>query len=57
MLALDWFYLFIYPLMYWRSAGDAWALVGVVSLCLLALPLLPGRAREPVAQVSLANFV
>lgn len=54
-LSLDWFYLFIYPLVYWRSAGDAWALVIVVSLCLLALPLLPGRGREPVAQVNLAN--
>lgn len=54
-LALDWFYLFIYPLMYWRSAGDAWALVGVVTMCLLVLPLLPRRAPAPVAQVSLAN--
>ncbi len=54
-LGLDWFYLFIYPVMYWRSAGEAWALVIVVSLCFLALPLLPGRGREPIAQVSLAN--
>lgn len=53
--AFDWFYLFIYPLMYWRTAGEAWALAVALTLLLLMLPLLSWRGREPVAQVDLGN--
>jgi len=54
-VALDWFYLFIYPLMYWRSAGEAWGYAIVLTLVLLALPMLSRRRHEPVARVDLAN--
>jgi len=54
-LALDWFYLFFYPLLYGRSAGELWAWAAGLTLLLLLLPAARRGAREPVAEVSLAN--
>ena len=42
-LDLDWFYLGVYPLLYEWSPGRVWALVGLSTLLLLALPWLPPR--------------
>jgi coenzyme F420-reducing hydrogenase delta subunit/quinol-cytochrome oxidoreductase complex cytochrome b subunit len=54
-LQLDWFYLFVHPLMYQWSPGAVWALAGLVTLLLMLLPWLTHEKRQPVAQVSLAN--
>ncbi|MCF6210744.1 MAG: hydrogenase iron-sulfur subunit [Gammaproteobacteria bacterium] len=50
-LNLDWFYLFIYPLMDRWSMGTVWALVGGGLLLLALLPWMPPKRREPVAVV------
>jgi NAD(P)H-flavin reductase/ferredoxin len=42
-MALDWFYLGLYPLMYAWSPGALWALAGAATLLLVALPWLPPR--------------
>lgn len=42
-LALDWFYLGGYPLLYQWSPGQLWALVGVATMFLVVLPWLPPR--------------
>ena len=54
-LQLDWFYLFVHPLMYASSPAAMWAIAGLVTAALLVLPLLPRRRRQPVAQVSPEN--
>ena len=54
-VGLDWFYLFVHPLMYATSAGALWALAGTAAVLLAALPWLPPRARLPVARVDPAN--
>ncbi|MDP1648968.1 MAG: 2Fe-2S iron-sulfur cluster-binding protein [Rubrivivax sp.] len=43
VLALDWFLLAIFPLLYAWPLGGVWALVGGATLLLLALPWLPPR--------------
>ncbi len=48
---LDWFYLFIYPLMDLWSMGGVWALVAAGTLLLVLLPWMPPKPREPVAVV------
>jgi ferredoxin/coenzyme F420-reducing hydrogenase delta subunit len=51
---IDWFYLFIYPLLDKWSAGQVWALVIGVSLLLCVLPWLPSRHKQiSVAEVNL----
>ena len=55
VVGLDWFYLALYPLLDLRSAGAVWALVGTVTLGLLALPWLPPPRRVPAAVVSLED--
>lgn len=53
VLNIDWFYLFLHPLMYATSAGMVWTFVGGVTLLLLLLPALPTRvAPVPVAVVN-----
>jgi len=53
ILNIDWFYMFLYPLMDLWSMGGAWALVIVASLLLLLLPWLPPQRDQPVAKVLL----
>ena len=54
-LGLDWFYMFVHPLMYETSARTAWWLAGGATLLLAALPLLARGERAPVAQVDPRN--
>ncbi|MBI4207115.1 MAG: cytochrome b N-terminal domain-containing protein, partial [Betaproteobacteria bacterium] len=54
-LALDWFYLAFYPLIYEWSPRAAWVLAAAATAALLALPLAVRRPRAPVARVDLAN--
>lgn len=55
ILPLDWFYLFIYPLMDLWSMGAVWILVAGMTILLAALPWLVPKRRDPVAKVSLDN--
>lgn len=51
---IDWFYLFINPLLDVWSAGQIWALVIGFSLLLGVLPWLPARFKQiPIAEVNL----
>jgi coenzyme F420-reducing hydrogenase delta subunit/ferredoxin len=55
-IGIDWFYLFIYPLLDIWSAGQVWALVIGITLLLGVLPWLPTRSKPiPIAEVSLKN--
>ena len=45
LLPLDWFYLFLHPLMYVSSSGSVWLLVSIVTLFLFGLPFLPKRSQ------------
>ncbi len=53
---IDWFYLFINPLLDVWSAGQVWALVIALSLLLGVLPWLPARFKQiPIAEVNLSD--
>lgn len=52
-LPLDWFYMFLYPLMGSWSMGAVWMLVGAMIMLLLVLPWWPRSMSEPVAAVNL----
>ena len=55
-IGIDWFYLYIYPLLDIWSAGQVWALVIGLSLLLSVLPWLPTRHKQiPVAEVNLKD--
>jgi len=54
VVGLDWFYLFLYPLLDEYSGIAIWALLGAGTLLLLALPWLP-RQRPVAAVVDLDN--
>ena len=55
-IGIDWFYLFLYPLLDIWSPGAVWALVAGLSLLLGLLPWLPTRHKQiPVAEVSLKD--
>lgn len=55
-IEIDWFYLFIYPLLDVISAGQAWAFVAGISLLIGILPWLPTREKQiPVAEVNLKD--
>jgi len=54
-LPMDWFVLFVHPLMYSTSAGTLWLAVGGVTAALVALPYLARRPAAPAAQVDPAN--
>src|SRR4030065_1922136 len=55
-IGIDWFYLFIHPLLDVWSAGQIWALLGGLSLLLGVLPWLPSRSRQiPIAEVELKD--
>jgi coenzyme F420-reducing hydrogenase delta subunit/ferredoxin len=51
-VALDWFYLFVHPLMYWSSPAITWGLAFGATLLLAAAPLLSRSKSAPVARVS-----
>ncbi len=53
-VGLDWFYLFVYPLLDEYSGLAMWGLLGVATVLLAALPWLPAKRPVP-AVVSLAN--
>jgi coenzyme F420-reducing hydrogenase delta subunit/ferredoxin len=55
VLHIDWYYLFIHPLMYLTSPAGLWLIAGGATLLLLALPLLPHRKQEPIAVVNPPN--
>ncbi|HNQ57226.1 MAG: hydrogenase iron-sulfur subunit [Burkholderiales bacterium] len=55
VLHIDWYYLFIHPLMYATSPGGLWAIAGALTLLLLILPLLPHPRQGPVAVVDPPN--
>ncbi|MBE9515608.1 MAG: cytochrome b N-terminal domain-containing protein [Proteobacteria bacterium] len=54
-LPLDWFYLYLYPLIEHWSPGTMWIVVGGVTLVLAALPWLPLKKDPPAAEVFLDN--
>jgi quinol-cytochrome oxidoreductase complex cytochrome b subunit/coenzyme F420-reducing hydrogenase delta subunit len=54
-LALDWWLLFLHPLMYRTSPATLWAATTGVAALLVALPWLARAPRPAVARVSLAN--
>jgi len=55
-IGIDWFYLFISPLLDKWSAGQVWVLAIGISVLLCVLPWLPSRFKQiPVAEVSLEN--
>jgi coenzyme F420-reducing hydrogenase delta subunit/ferredoxin len=54
-LDLDWYYLFIHPLMYATSPAALWAIAGVFTLLLSVLPLFPHPRQQPIAVVDPAN--
>lgn len=54
-LALDWFYLAFYPLVYAWSAETVWVLAAATVFGLVLLPLAARGARAPVARVDPAN--
>jgi len=55
-IGIDWFYLFIHPLLDVWSAAQVWTLVIGVSLLLAVLPWLPSRFMQiPVAEVNLKD--
>jgi ferredoxin len=54
-LALDWFLLFLHPLMYATSPAALWGIVGGATLALVALPYLARRPGAPAAKVDPAN--
>lgn len=56
VLGMDWFILFMHPLMYASSGPLVWAVALALWLALLTLPMWPaGRPREPVAVVDPAH--
>ncbi len=56
VIRLDWFYLWMYPLLYNWSPGALWALVGAITLLLLSVPWLSKPRTSPaVAEVHLDN--
>lgn len=55
-VGIDWFYLFIFPLMDKWSAGAVWTLLFCGTVLLCALPWLPSSHRQiPLAVVSLED--
>ncbi len=53
VLNLDWFYLNVYPLLDYWTAGQTWILTTGVSLLLMLLPWLPRKRTAPAAVVDL----
>jgi ferredoxin len=54
-LQIDWFLLFVHPLMYATSPVTLWLAAGGATAALIALPYLARRPAAPAAQVDPAN--
>ncbi len=54
-LNLDWYYLFIFPLIDHWSAGPVWGAALAITVILAAIPWLPPLRRPAAAAVDLAN--
>jgi len=54
-LSLDWFYLFIYPVIDTIGVGSAWILLTALTFLLMAFPWLPRKKAEPVAEIDLEH--
>lgn len=52
-LNLDWFYLNVYPLMDYFTAGQTWIITLSITFLLMILPWLPPKKSEPAAEVHL----
>ncbi|MDX8411224.1 MAG: hydrogenase iron-sulfur subunit [Mariprofundaceae bacterium] len=50
-LRLDWFYMFVYPLMDVWSMGAVWALALAFALLIALLPWMPARPQQHLAEV------
>ncbi|MBT7411045.1 MAG: hydrogenase iron-sulfur subunit [Methylococcales bacterium] len=55
VLNLDWFYLNVYPLLDFWTAGQVWLLTISVTVLLMLMPWLPIKKRGPAAVVNLDN--
>lgn len=53
VLNLDWFYLNVYPLLDYWTAGETWLLTTGVTLLLMLMPWLPRKRTGPPAVVDL----
>ena len=54
-LAMDWFYLLVYPLMQYWQVGAVWALLAGITVLLALAPWLPPKREPAVAVVDLEN--
>jgi ferredoxin/coenzyme F420-reducing hydrogenase delta subunit len=54
-IGLDWFYLWVYPLIDAWNAGPVWVLAFASTLLLILLPWLPPRREKAIAKVDLDN--
>ncbi len=54
-LNLDWFYLFIYPVIDVIGVGATWILLTVLTFLLMAFPWLPPKKAEPAAVIDLEH--
>jgi len=53
VLNLDWFYLNVYPLLDYFTAGQTWMITLSITLFLMLLPWFPPKKRDPAAEVHL----
>lgn len=55
VLHLDWFYLNVYPLLDYWTAGETWFLTLGMTLLLMVMPWLPPKRIAPAAEVNLSH--
>jgi quinol-cytochrome oxidoreductase complex cytochrome b subunit/coenzyme F420-reducing hydrogenase delta subunit/ferredoxin len=53
ILSIDWFYLWVFPLIDVTSPGFVWTFLAAVTLGLSLLPLVPRKADPPAVEVNL----
>lgn len=53
VLSLDWYYLNVYPLMDYLTAGQTWVITLSITFLLMLLPWLPPKKTGPAAKVNL----
>jgi len=54
-LNLDWFYLNVYPLLDYWTAGQTWLLTISITLLLMVMPWIPLKRNPPAAEVELSH--